>query len=76
MVLDDFGLLPVSLNYLLELDIDEIKIDHSFIRLVNKDKGTKALIDALFKLTHALGFKVTQKALKQAATRCHHQTRL
>tara|TARA_B110000977_G_scaffold142401_2_gene180649 strand:+ start:1963 stop:4074 length:2112 start_codon:yes stop_codon:yes gene_type:complete len=64
VVLDDFGLLPVSLTYLLELDIDEIKIDHSFIKLVNKDKDTKALIDALFKLTHALGLKVTAEGIE------------
>jgi len=64
VILDDFGLLPVSLSYLLDLDIDEIKIDKSFIALINKDDDAKALIDAIFKLTHALGFKVTAEGIE------------
>lgn len=67
VILDDFGLLPVSLTYLLELDIDEVKIDRSFIAMINKDKGAKALIDAIFQLTHALGFKVTAEGIEDNA---------
>ncbi len=67
VILDDFGLLPVSLSYLLDLDIDEIKIDKSFIAMINKDDGAKALIDAIFKLTHALGFKVTAEGIEDKA---------
>jgi diguanylate cyclase len=67
VILDDFGLLPVSLTYLLDLDIDEIKIDKSFIAMINKDEGAKALIDAVFKLTHALGFQVTAEGIEDKA---------
>jgi diguanylate cyclase len=67
VVLDDFGLLPVSLTYLLDLDIDEIKIDKSFIAMINKDEGAKALIDAVFQLTHALGFQVTAEGIEDKA---------
>jgi EAL domain-containing protein (putative c-di-GMP-specific phosphodiesterase class I) len=67
VILDDFGLLPVSLTYLLDLDIDEIKIDKSFIAMINKDDGAKALIDAVFKLTHALGFQVTAEGIEDKA---------
>lgn len=64
VILDDFGLLPMSLNYLLDLDIDEVKIDKSFIAMINKDHSAKALIDAIFKLTHALGFKATAEGIE------------
>lgn len=67
VILDDFGLLPVSLTYLLDLDIHEIKIDKSFIAMINKDEGAKALIDAVFKLTHALGFEVTAEGIEDKA---------
>jgi len=67
VILDDFGLLPMSLTYLLDLDIDEVKIDRSFIAMINKDQGALALIDAIFKLTHALGFKATAEGIEDEA---------
>ncbi len=67
VILDDFGLLPMSLTYLLDLNIDEVKIDKSFIATVNNDKGSHALVDAIFKLTHALGFKATAEGIETEA---------
>ncbi len=67
VILDDFGLLPMSLTYLLDLDIDEVKIDKSFIGMINKDHSALALIDAIFKLTHALGFKATAEGIETEA---------
>jgi diguanylate cyclase (GGDEF)-like protein len=67
VILDDFGLLPMSLTYLLDLNIDEVKIEKSFISTVNKDVGTHALVDAIFQLTHALGFKVTAEGIETEA---------
>jgi diguanylate cyclase len=67
VILDDFGLLPMSLTYLLDLDIDEIKIDKSFIATVNHDHSARLLIDAIFKLTHALGFKATAEGIEDEA---------
>lgn len=67
VILDDFGLLPMSLTYLLDLNIDEVKIDRSFIAMVNKDQSAHALIDAIFKLTHALGFKATAEGIEDEA---------
>ncbi len=64
VILDDFGLLPMSLTYLLDLNIDEVKIDKSFIATVNKSQGSRALIDAIFKLTHALGFQATAEGIE------------
>lgn len=67
VILDDFGLLPMSLTYLLDLNIDEVKIDKSFISMVTKDEGAKALVDAIFKLTHALGFQATAEGIETEA---------
>jgi diguanylate cyclase len=67
VILDDFGLLPMSLTYLLDLNIDEVKIDKSFIAMVTKDEGARALIDAIFKLTHALGFQSTAEGIETEA---------
>jgi diguanylate cyclase len=67
VILDDFGLLPMSLTYLLDLNIDEVKIDRSFISTVNNDKGSHALVDAIFKLTHALGFEATAEGIETEA---------
>lgn len=67
VILDDFGLLPMSLTYLLDLNIDEVKIDRSFISSVNNDKGSHALVDAIFKLTHALGFEATAEGIETEA---------
>ncbi len=64
VILDDFGLLPMSLTYLLDLKIDELKIDKSFIAMVTKDDGAKALVDAIFKLAHALGFQTTAEGIE------------
>ena len=67
VILDDFGLLPMSLTYLLDLQVDEIKIDKSFIAMVNRDPASRALIDAIIKLTHALGFKATAEGIEDEA---------
>ncbi|MFW5439204.1 MAG: EAL domain-containing protein [Methylophilaceae bacterium] len=67
VVLDDFGLLPMSLTYLIDLDVDEVKLDKSFIAMLNKDESARALIDATFKLTHALGFQATAEGIEDEA---------
>lgn len=67
VILDDFGLLPMSLTYLLDLQVDEIKIDKSFIAMINKDPAAKALVDAIVKLTHALDFKATAEGVEDEA---------
>ncbi|HSR01506.1 MAG TPA: GGDEF domain-containing phosphodiesterase, partial [Methylophilaceae bacterium] len=67
VILDDFGLLPMSLTYLLDLNVDEVKIDKSFISTVNNDRGSLALVDAIFKLAHALGFEATAEGIETEA---------
>jgi len=67
VVLDDFGLLPMSLTYLIDLNIDEVKLDKSFIAMLGRDEKAIPLIDAIFKLTHALGFQATAEGIETEA---------
>jgi diguanylate cyclase len=69
VVLDDFGLQPISLAYLSDLNIDEIKIHKSFISIINQDKSSKALVDAVIKLAHALDLTVVAEGIENETQR-------
>jgi diguanylate cyclase (GGDEF)-like protein len=55
--LDDFGKGMSSLTYLKNLPVNYLKIDGSFIKEVNKDSVTKAMVDAINNLAQILGLK-------------------
>lgn len=69
VVLDDFGSQPISLSYLLDINIDEIKIDKSFISTISQDKGSRVLVDAVIQLAHALGFQVVAEGVENESQR-------
>jgi len=62
--LDDFGLHPFTLTYLQELNVDEIKLDKSFISKINTDKASEALIDGVIRLAHALHLNVVAEGVE------------
>ena len=64
LVLDDFGLHPISLAYLQDLDVSEIKLDRSFVKNVSRNKTSKALIEAVIKLAHALNLAVVAEGVE------------
>ncbi len=53
--LDDFGIGYSSLSYLKDLDIDEIKIDRSFVNDLNNSERNKAIIQAIIAMSQVLG---------------------
>lgn len=64
VILDDFGVQPISLPYLQTLKVNEVKIDRSFIQDIHKQESARSLVDALIKLAHALDFKVVAEGVE------------
>lgn len=52
--LDDFGIGYSSLSYLKDLDIDEIKIDRSFVNDLNNSERNQAIIQAIIAMSQVL----------------------
>jgi diguanylate cyclase (GGDEF)-like protein len=64
--LDDFGTGYSSLNYLKNIDIDEVKIDKSFIDRITSDDKTVAMLEAIRKITEAYGYEVVAEGVETA----------
>lgn len=62
--IDDFGTGYSSLSYLRNLKVDEIKIDQSFIRCLQTDPGSRAIVDSTIQLVHNLGLKVVAEGIE------------
>jgi len=58
IALDDFGTGYSSLNYLVNLPIETVKIDKSFIDNLSSDEKTRIMCDTIIKLGHKLGLKI------------------
>jgi EAL domain-containing protein (putative c-di-GMP-specific phosphodiesterase class I) len=58
VALDDFGAGYTSFNYLKELPADLVKIDGSFIRLLDTQPANYAITRAILDLSHQIGMSV------------------
>ena len=67
--LDDFGLHPVNLTNLQELDVSEVKLDRSLTRHVATSAPALAIVEAMVKLAHALGLNVVAEGVEDEAQR-------
>jgi len=62
--LDDFGSGYSSLNYLSILDIDELKIDKSFVDQINKNEKINIMLDMIIKLSQLYQLKVVAEGVE------------
>ncbi|WP_299197797.1 EAL domain-containing protein [uncultured Amphritea sp.] len=69
VALDDFGTGYSSLAYLRKFDIDYLKIDKSFVSLLESDPDSLVLCEAIILMAHKLGMKVIAEGVETAFQR-------
>ena len=57
VTLDDFGTGYTSMNYLIMLPIDTIKIDQCFVRDIDKKEKLQNIVSAIINMSKSLGLK-------------------
>lgn len=64
VALDDFGTGYSSLSYLKNLPIETIKIDQSFVRDMQTDKGDLAIIEAIISIGRAFDMQILAEGIE------------
>jgi EAL domain-containing protein (putative c-di-GMP-specific phosphodiesterase class I) len=67
--LDDFGTGYSSLSYLKKFNIDNIKIDQSFVRNLAPESDDMVLCEAMIAMAHKLGIKVIAEGIETQVQR-------
>jgi EAL domain-containing protein (putative c-di-GMP-specific phosphodiesterase class I) len=64
IAIDDFGTGFSSLNYLKMLPARKIKVDRSFVRMLNQDGPDATIVNAIISMAHGLGMKVVAEGVE------------
>lgn len=79
IAIDDFGTGHSSLSYLQKLDVDELKIDRSFVAGIGSDSLSADILDSILQLAAKLGLAVVAEGvetLQQEDYLCRHGAHL
>ena len=68
VAIDDYGTGHASLNYLKQFDIDELKIDRSFIMNLDIDSSDAIIVASTVELGHNLGLRIVAEGVEDGAT--------
>jgi diguanylate cyclase (GGDEF)-like protein len=66
--IDDYGTGNASLSYLRRLEVDELKVDRSFVSRLNVDDHDRIIVRSTVELALALGLRVVAEGIEDAAT--------
>jgi EAL domain-containing protein (putative c-di-GMP-specific phosphodiesterase class I) len=64
--IDDFGVGYSSMSQLLELPVDELKIDKSFILALDTDSRAISLIRSMIEMARALGLTIVAEGIESS----------
>ncbi|WP_114953622.1 putative bifunctional diguanylate cyclase/phosphodiesterase [Sphingosinicella terrae] len=64
--IDDYGTGFSTLEYLKRIPASELKIDRSFIGMLDKSKGDRIMVNSTIQLAHSLGRRVVAEGVENA----------
>jgi EAL domain-containing protein (putative c-di-GMP-specific phosphodiesterase class I) len=68
IAIDDYGTGNASLGYLKRLEIDELKVDRSFVSNISSDDHDFIIVRSTIDLALALGLRVVAEGIEDAST--------